>query len=342
MADPRFFSVQGPFSLADLARISQSRLAPGSDPKGVFKDVAPLDTAGPSDLSFLDNRRYTDVFAASRAGACIALPEVADKAPAGMALLLCDKPYKAYAQVARAFYPRAGEMEVGNSAQPIDPTASLGDGTKLGAGVVIGARAEIGRRCVIGDNAVIGPGVVLGDDCVVGPGVTVSHCLAGARVVIEAGARVGQEGFGFALDEDGHLKVPQLGRVVIHDDAEIGANTTIDRGSGPDTVIGPGCMIDNLVQIGHNVQLGRGCIIVAQVGISGSTKLEDHVVVGGQAGFAGHLRIGGGSRVAAKSGVMRDIPAGATFGGFPAMPARQWHRQSIALARLAENKRKDE
>jgi len=341
MADPRFFSVQGPFPLAELARISGARLAPGVDGKGVFRDVAPLESAGAGDVSFLDNRRYTDVFAVSRAGACVALPEAAAKAPPGMALLLTETPYKAYAQVARAFYPQAGDLETGDPSRPIHPTASLGEGTRLGFGAVVGPRAEIGKRCVIGAHTVIGAGVVLGDDCVVGPGATLSHCLVGARVLIETGARIGQEGFGFASDEEGHVKVPQLGRVVVHDDAEIGANTTVDRGSGPDTVIGPGCMIDNLVQIAHNVQLGRGCVIAAQVGISGSTKLDDYVVVGGQAGFAGHLRIGRGARVAAKAGVMRDIPAGATFGGFPAMPARQWHRQSVALARLAESKRKD-
>jgi UDP-3-O-[3-hydroxymyristoyl] glucosamine N-acyltransferase len=159
-------------------------------------------------------------------------------------------------------------------------------------------------------------------------------------VTIEAGARIGQEGFGFATSDGVHIKIPQLGRVIIHDDVGVGANTTIDRGSGPDTVIGPGCMIDNLVQIGHNLQLGRGCVIAAQVGFAGSTKLDDYVAIGGQAGFAGHLKIGRGARIAAKSGVMKDIPPGETYGGFPAVPIRQWHRQNVTAAQLADGKRK--
>lgn len=341
MADPRFFAVHGPFTLAKLAKISGARLGPNADGAAVFRDVAALDTAGAADVSFLDNKLYADAFAASKAGACIVAPDMASKAPSGTALLLSDNPYRGYARIAEAFYPDAGAEERGDPEIPVHPAARIGKDADLAPGVIIGAKAEIGDRCRIGAYAVIGAGTVIGDDCVVGAHASVSHSLIGNKVAIEAGARIGQEGFGFAPDEGGYLKVPQLGRVIIHDGALIGANTTIDRGSGPDTVIGPGCMIDNLVQIGHNVELGRGCIIVAQVGISGSTKLGDYVVAGGQAGFAGHLRIGRGARIAAKSGVMRDIPEGGTFAGIPAVPVRDWHRQTVALTRLIRGKRKD-
>ena len=195
-----------------------------------------------------------------------------------------------------------------------------------------------GARCQIGAHTVIGQAVELGDDCRVGPHVTLSHCLIGARVVLHPGVRIGQPGFGFAPDREGPVKIPQLGRVVIGDDVDIGANTTIDRGSGHDTVIGPGTMIDNLVQIGHNVVLGRGCILAGQVGISGSTKLGDFVMAGGQAGLAGHLDIGSGARIAAKAGLMRDVASGETVCGIPAVPIASFMKQVAILQRLARKK----
>jgi UDP-3-O-[3-hydroxymyristoyl] glucosamine N-acyltransferase len=263
---------------------------------------------------------------------------MADKAPAGMALLLSPDPYRSYALVAAAFYPRAASVPDISPRSVVDLTAELAVGVQVDPGAVIGPAAEIGPRCLIGANAVIGAGVVLGEDCIIGAGASLSHCIVGNRVNIYPGARIGQDGFGFAMGPQGHLKVPQLGRVLIEDDVEIGANATIDRGAGPDTIIGAGCKIDNLVQIGHNVQLGRGCVIVAQVGISGSTRLGDLVVAAGQAGLAGHLQIGAGARIAAQSGVMRDIEPGGTVGGSPAVPMTEWLRQSALLGQLARRK----
>jgi UDP-3-O-[3-hydroxymyristoyl] glucosamine N-acyltransferase len=263
---------------------------------------------------------------------------MAEKAPPGMALLLAEQPYKCYARAAQAFYPAAAIVAGQAPGAVIDPTASVPDDCEIGAHVVIGARARLGARCRVGANAVIGDAVEIGEDCRIGPNVTLSHCLIGARVVIHPGARIGQEGFGFAPDPAGAVKIPQLGRVIVGEGADIGANTTIDRGSGPDTVIGAGSMIDNLVQIGHNVVLGRGCILAGQVGISGSTRLGDYVMVGGQVGFAGHLNVGERVRIAAQSGLMRDAEAGSVICGSPAVPMAAFMRQVAIVQRLAKKK----
>ncbi len=338
MVDSRFYTAAGPFSVAELAELSGATLGAGAAAEKLLIDVAPLQTAGPEHLSFLDNRLYLEAFVNSGAGACIVHPDLAARAPGGMAVLLSEGPYKAYALAASAFYPPAKpEPGIAKSAV-VAAGVVLGDGCRVEPGAVIGEGVEVGARCWIGANAVIGAGVVLGDDTIVGACASLASCIVGNRVHIYPGARIGQEGFGFAPDPAGHARVPQVGRVIIHDDVEIGANTTIDRGAGPDTVIGRGCRIDNLVQIGHNVELGRGCIIVGQAGISGSTKLGDFVAVGGQGGIAGHLDLGAGARVAGQSGVMRDVAPGATVGGYPAVPIRDWHRQTIAIAKLLKRK----
>ena len=257
-----------------------------------------------------------------------------------MALLLTPDPYLGYARIARAFYPPPPLDPAVAPSASIDGTAQLGDGSRVDAGAVVGPRAEIGRRCRIGANAVIGTGVVVGDDCDVGSSATLAYCVVGRGVIIHPGVRIGQDGFGFVLGSSGHVKVPQVGRVVIEDGVEIGANSTVDRGTGPDTVIGAGTKIDNLVQIAHNVRLGRGCVVVSQVGISGSTAVGDLVMMGGQAGLAGHLSIGAGARVAAQSGVIRDVEPGATVAGSPAIPARQHWRQVATVASLARKGKK--
>lgn len=335
MADPRFFTAAGPFALAQIAERCGAELGPNADPERLARDVAPLADAGPEDVSFLDNRKYLPALAESRAGACILHPDLADRAPPGMALLLSKAPYKAYALAAQAFYPIPAPRADIHPSAVVDLSAVIGDGVEIGPGAVVGARAEIGAGCRIGPNAVIGEGVVVGDGSVVGACASLSHCVIGKRTTIYPGARIGQDGFGFAMDPKGHVRVPQLGRVIVGDDVEIGANATVDRGAGPDTVIGDGVMIDNLVQIGHNVEIGPRSVIIAQAGIAGSTKLDALVVVAAQAGLTGHLKIGAGARIAAQSGVMRDIGPGEEVGGSPAVGFRQWLRQTATLAKLA-------
>lgn len=341
MVDRRFFTNHGPFTVEELAAATGATPAPGSDPARSLSDVAPLDRAGSADVSFFDNSKYVEQFYASAAGACFVRPKFAGRAPAGMAVLLTEEPYRCYALAAQKFYPpQTIETGVASSAR-IHPTASLGHGVSVGEGVVVGPGVQLGNGCSIGPNTVIGAGVQVGDHSTIGALCSLSHCLIGNNVLIHRGVHIGQDGFGFALSREGHVKVPQLGRVVIEDAVEIGSGTTIDRGTGPDTVIGEGTKIDNLVQIGHNVQIGKRAVIIAQAGISGSTRLGDGVVLAGQAGIAGHLKIGAGAKIAAKAGVMDDIPAGASYGGSPAVPVVDWHRQTIALSRLIKTKRNE-
>lgn len=312
----------------------------GSDGARVFASVAPLDTAGPGDLAYMDNPRYGDALAATAAGACLVSPRFAERVPAGTAALVTREPYRVFAQVLARLYPTAVRPQPLFSASGVSPgavvhtEARLESGVAVDPGAVVGPGAEIGSGTLIGANAVIGAGVRIGRDCAIGAGAVVTHALLGNRVIVHPGASIGQDGFGFAMSGRGHLKVPQVGRVIIQDDVEIGANTTIDRGASRDTIIGEGTKIDNLVQIGHNVVIGRHCVIVSHVGISGSTTLGDFVVMGGQSGIVGHAHIGSGAQVAAGSGITTNIPPGAVWGGTPAKPVKDWMRE-VAWLKLA-------
>jgi UDP-3-O-[3-hydroxymyristoyl] glucosamine N-acyltransferase len=330
--DPRFFRRTGPHTLAAVADAAEGKAPPR---RLLLSGVAPLQTAGPEDVSFLDNRKYAAALEATQAGAVIVHPEMEARVPAHAVPIVTDQPYLAWARVAALFFPSPPSVPGVHPSAVIAADAAVDPTAEIGPFAVIGARAEIGPRCRIGSGAVIGDGVVLGTDCRIDAHASVSHALLGDRVHIYPGARIGQDGFGFAVGPTGFISVPQLGRVVLEHDVEVGANSTIDRGSLHDTFIGAGSRLDNLVQIGHNVRLGRGCVIVAQAGISGSTILEDNVMVGGQAGLTGHLRIGRRARIGAQAGVMSDIASGADVVGSPAQPVREFFRNVAILRKLA-------
>jgi len=335
--DPRFFSRAGPFQLKVLTELAGAAAA---EPDREIHGVAPLQSAGPEDVSFLDNRRYADLLAATKAGAVIVHPDFAAKVPAGAAAIVTPEPYVAWARISALFHPFPAAKPGIHPSAIIEPSASIDDSVEVGAGAYIGANAEIGAGTIIGALAVIQEGVVIGKNCRIHPHVTVSHAVIGNRVVLYPGVRIGQDGFGFAIGRTGFTPVRQLGRVLIGDGAEIGANTCIDRGSAQDTVIGPGVHIDNLVQIAHNVNIGANTVIVAQAGISGSTIIGEQVQIAGQAGLTGHLTIGKGARIAAQSGVMTDIPAGSDVMGSPSQPIKTYFREVATLRKLAASRGK--
>ncbi|WP_445678414.1 UDP-3-O-(3-hydroxymyristoyl)glucosamine N-acyltransferase [Radicibacter daui] len=341
MADPRFFPRPEPLSVKDLASIGGCDLATPALGDRIIDDIAPLSSAGPQHLSFLDNVKYADAFAVTQAGACVVHPDAVPRAPEGVALLLSARPYRSYALIVQRFYPARPAMAGVADGAHVDPTAILAPDCEVAAGAVIGARAEVGAGAIIGPNAVIGESVVIGAGTTVGANASLSHCLIGARVEIHPGVRIGQRGFGFAMGAEGHVVLPQVGRVIVEDDVEIGANSCIDRGAGPDTVIGRGAKIDNLVMIAHNVRVGPGAVLVAQVGVAGSSSIGAFAVLAGQVGVAGHLKVGNGAQIAAQSGIMRDVEAGESVMGSPAVPIKEHFRQLTALRMLIKRKGKN-
>lgn len=335
IGDARFFGRTGPHLLAIVAQAAGG-IARKSDL--LIEGLAPLQMATPNEVSFLDNRRFASALKQTQAGAVIVHPDMQAWVPDATVPILTTEPHVGWAQVAALFHPTPPASPGIHASAVVADGAVIDPSAEVGPLCVIEAGAEIGPRCRIGSGVAVGSGVIVGPDCRIGAHASLSHAVLGARVYVYPGARIGQEGFGFAPIKTGFQTAPQLGRVILEDDVEVGANTTIDRGSTQDTVIGAGSRLDNLVQIGHNVVLGRCCVIVAQTGIAGSTVLEDFVQVGGQVALDGHLRIGLGARIGAQSGVMWDIPSGVDVVGTPAQPKRDFFRQVAMLRRMGQKK----
>jgi UDP-3-O-[3-hydroxymyristoyl] glucosamine N-acyltransferase len=334
-ADPRFFPARGPHRLAEIAEAAGARHA--GDGTRLMADVAPLALAGPDEIAFCEGRRHAAALAATRAGAVLVAADAEAAVPEGCVALVCEAPQLAFARVAALFHPRPAPLAGIHPTAFVEPGATIGEGTEVGPFALVCAGAEIGPGCIIGPHAVVGAGCVLGAGSILRAHASLLHCVAGARVVLHEGARVGNEGFGFVTTPTGeHVTVPQLGRVILGDGVEIGANSCVDRGAGGDTVLGSGTRLDNLVQVAHNVRTGRGCVIVAQAGIAGSAELGDYVVVAAQAGIIGHITLGDRARIGAQAGVMNSVPAGTDVVGSPAWPAREtlkafaWLRRSAA------------
>jgi UDP-3-O-[3-hydroxymyristoyl] glucosamine N-acyltransferase len=344
MADPRFFKNLGPFTLAQICEKSGIACPQTVDGAQKVFDLADLSGAGPRHLTFFSGAAaQRDSFAGSQAGVCL-VPQLASEksgkwpaAPAGMVMLEVPSVSRAFAAIAALFYPGHSQPRW-RQKEAVSPDARIGCDVEFAPGVVIGPGAEIGDGTRLGPGTVIGPGVAIGRDCEIGANVSISHAYIGDRVTILPGAQIGQPGFGFATSGEDYLKIPQLGRVIVQDDVEIGAATTIDRGALGDTVIGEGSKLDNLIMIAHNCQIGRHCVIAGQTGLAGSVVLEDGVVLAGQVGLGDHTRVGAKARMGARAGTGSSIllEGGQDYGGAPAKPVREWAREIHALARLAK------
>jgi UDP-3-O-[3-hydroxymyristoyl] glucosamine N-acyltransferase len=303
--------------------------------------VAPLDRAGETDLSMLSVAKYSPLMATTRAGIVLVDPEFRDVASSAGARIIVEKPQEKLVGLLPSLYPEHDARPGVAATARIGKGATIGRRSSIGEYAVIGAGATIGDGVVVGPHCVIGDGVSVGTDSRLWPGVTLySGARIGDRVFIHAGARIACDGFGYVFRDGAHQKIPHVGRCIIGDDVEIGANSTIDRGSIDDTVVGNGTKIDNLVHIAHNVRIGEKCLLMAQVGVAGSVTIGDGAILAGQAGISGHLTIGAGARLAAQAGVFGDIPAGETWSGYPARPHRDSLRASAALFKLAGMMRK--
>lgn len=347
VSDTAFFKRSGPFELSTLADATGAEIAREGSSSLLISHVAALDEAGPGAVTFFDNTRYAEQLLASEASAIVTQRRHLASCPDDCAVLISSEPAAAFGAIARLFFPQADRPipfwpQDTSTLAHIDGSSNIEADVSFEPGALVAAGASIGRGTMVGAGASIGPGCAIGRDCVIGQGVTIQHALIGDGVILHPGVRVGQDGFGYSSSAGGHTKVPQIGRVIIQDSVEIGANSCVDRGGLRDTVIGEGTKIDNLVQIGHNVQTGRHCMIVAGVSLAGSVVLGNFVAIGGHTVVDNHVRIGDGAQIAGISAVNRDVQPGERWGGIPAQPAKQWMRDVLFLRRLVRQDRSEQ
>lgn len=322
--------------LDQLADIVGGRLC--GDASIGISGVASLDTAGPEEITFLANDRLKSLLASSRAAAIVATPKLEGKID--KPLVVVDNPYLAFARLLTFFRTQPFESQGIAAEAVIHPEAEVAAEVTVSPGCVVEAGARIGTKTTLHPNVVVYRNAVIGEGCTLHAGSIVrEECRLGNRVILQPGAVVGADGFGYAADGEAYVKIPQVGRVIVEDDVEIGASATIDRGTLGDTRIGRGTKIDNLVQVGHNVQIGENCILVSQVGIAGSTKIGKHCTFGGQAGATGHVEIGDNVTIAGRGGVTNDVPSDSSLAGMPPMPHREWLRTTASLAYLPDLRR---
>ena len=334
MVDTRFFKNNGPFRLQDVAQICGASLKDESKANIEVKDLAPMNTALGGEICFFYDKKKKADAANIKATACVTTEELAQFVPDDVVVLIATSPKLAFLNLNSRFYSLIEKSANISSTARIAPSAILGQNCYIGENVVIEDNVKIGDNCHIEHGVVIKHGCQIGNNCIIGANAVVAYCVMGNDCFVYCGVKIGQDGFGFMMVNGQHKKIPQIGRVIIGNDVEIGANTCVDRGALDDTIIGDGCRIDNLVQIAHGVKLGKGCVIVALAGIAGSCTFGDYVVCGGQTGFADHLNIGSGAQIGAQSGIMRDIGPGAIVMGTPAVPIKDFMRQTSALQKL--------
>jgi UDP-3-O-[3-hydroxymyristoyl] glucosamine N-acyltransferase len=344
MTEPVFFAPSRSFRAGEIATLTGAELDDPNLADIEISRLAPANEGGAGALIFVDGRRNAGSLSRVTAAAVLCTRDIVALVPDGMAALVTPRPQVAFTDVARVLFPTAlrlapltGETGV-SAAAHIAGSATVEAGAIVEAGAVVGPGAAVGRGSIIGPNAVIGPATQIGRDCFIGPNTTVQCAMLGDRVIVHPGARIGQDGFGYLPDKGGLRKIPQLGRVIIQDDVEVGSNTTIDRGALSDTIVGEGTKIDNQVQIAHNVRIGRGCVIAGHCGISGSVTVGDYVMMGGRVGVADHMTIGNRVQLGANSGVMNDIPEGERWAGSPAKPFREAFREYVAVRSLLKKR----